>query len=202
MNNFGNINEYYKELLGRLDEDRESTLEELYKSIYGFMISQLGKYREFDTIDNLMCYGNVSFMKAVEGYDINSSVGFLGYYSICLRNDIYDDYLYKYMKDGKKYWIIKKSYSLEEGYEVADDRVSIEDDVIYKDKLKGLYKYIDGLEDSELHKDIIKFYIRGRLSGRDIGYDEVCKKFNISKGYVSKIINKMRIKVEDYLREV
>ena len=105
------------------------------------------------------------------------------------------------MKDGKKYWIIKKSYSLDEEYEVADDKTSIEDDLLYRERLKGLYKYIDGLEDSELHEDIIKFYIRGRLGGRDIGYDEVCKKFNISKGYVSKIINKMKKKIEIYLRE-
>lgn len=199
---FGNIDEYHRFLLSGIDKDREECLDLLYRSSYKYMINQLGKYHEFDTVDNLMCYGNVSFMKAVEGYDVGRNNSFLAFFNICLRNEIYNDYLCRYMVDGKRYSIIKKTISYDDGMlEFLDNGVSIENDVIYKELLKGLYEYIERIEDNELHRDVFRYYIRFKLSGRTIKYENMVEKFGISKGYISKIINKMKDKIELYFRE-
>lgn len=200
-------NDYHIYLVGKIQRniDREHNLDVLYRVIYRFIIKQLHKYKCLDSIDNLLAYASTCFMEAVFGFKIDGGSSFLNYFSVCLRNEIQQAYYNRDFSGGDIKYIKKEALSLDYEWDNKSmldfmiDTGDIDSSLMYKELLGELFGYIDGTGYSELDKSVIKYYVRHKLRDKEITYDMISKRFGISKGYVSKIINKMKLVIKEYI---
>ena len=200
-------NDYHIYLVGKIQRniDREHNLDVLYRVIYRFIIKQLHKYKCLDSIDNLLAYASTCFMEAVFGFKIDGGSSFLNYFNVCLRNEIQQAYYNRDFSGGDIKYIKKEALSLDYEWDNKSmldfmiDTGDIDSSLMYKELLGELFGYIDGTGYSELDKSVIKYYVRHKLRDKEITYDMIGNRFGISKGYVSKIINKMKLVIKEYI---
>lgn len=200
-------NDYHIYLVNKIQKgiDREYNLDILYRVIYRFIIKQLHKYKCLDSIENLLAYASTCFMEAVFGFRVDGGSSFLNYFSVCLRNEIQQAYYNRDFSGNNITYIKKEALSLDYEWDNKSmldfmiDTGEIDGSLLYKEMLGDLYKYIDSTSNSELDKSVIKYYIRHKLKDRDITYDMIGERFDISKGYVSKIIKRMKLVIKEYM---
>lgn len=205
-NTFSTADEYHRHLLSMIDVDREGSLDLLYRSVYKFILKQLYKYEELDSVENLICYGSITFMKTVESYDLEGNVPFLGYYSICLRNEIYNDYLERKMENGKVVYEARNEISIDEPIcdnqsllDILESNEPIDLGIMYKETLGRVFGYIDNMNVKEEHKKIFKYYLRCNLRGESVSYEKIGLKFNMTRSGVCRVISKVKNILIPYL---
>ena len=140
-------------------------------------------------IDDLISIGTIGLIKGVDTFSLYKGVKITTYCAKCIENEI----LMYYRKNNK----YNKDISLNEtigydkdGNEIAmldllkTEDIDFCDDIVLKDNIKKLYKYMDVLTSRE-KRIIINRY--GLDNKKEETQKSISKSLNISRSYVSRI---------------
>ena len=140
-------------------------------------------------IDDLISIGTIGLIKGVDTFSLDKGVKITTYCAKCIENEI----LMYYRKNNK----YNKDISLNEtigydkdGNEIAmldllkTEEIDFCDDIVLKDNIKKLYKYMDVLTPRE-KRIIINRY--GLDNKKEETQKSISKSLNISRSYVSRI---------------
>ena len=140
-------------------------------------------------IDDLISIGTIGLIKGVDTFSLDKGVKITTYCAKCIENEI----LMYYRKNNK----YNKDISLNEtigydkdGNEIAmldllkTEEIDFCDDIVLKDNIKKLYKYMDVLTSRE-KRIIINRY--GLDNKKEETQKSISKSLNISRSYVSRI---------------
>ena len=148
------------------------------------------KYGEKDdSLDDLISIGTIGLIKGVDSFSKNNGAKLTTYCARCIENEIL-----MYYRNNKK---TSKNISLDEsiGFDKEGNEIAIVDilktpnpdfidDIVTKDNIKKLNKYIDILTEREKNI-IIKRY--GLYGEKELTQKNIAKELNISRSYVSRI---------------
>lgn len=147
--------------------------------------------------DDLISIGTIGLIKGIDSYNKNRGVKLTTYAAKCAENEIL-----MYFRSNKKY---NNTVSLndviahdKDGGDITlidvieEKSINIDDNLLYKDNIKNLSKYLNVLNSREL--EIIKMRY-GLLNYDEMTQKEIAKKLHISRSYVSRIEKRALIKM-------
>ena len=187
-------NKYIEEYLNGSKEARNILIERNLRLVAHIV----KKYDNIDTSsDDLISIGTIGLIKGIDSYSPNKGVKLTTYAAKCAENEIL-----MYFRSNKKY---SSNISLNEvigqdkdGSEITlidvlkEQTENIEVSIEYKDNVKSLNKYLSILTDREFN--IIKMRY-GLFNTEELTQNEIAKKLNISRSYVSRIEKRALIKM-------
>ena len=170
------------------------------------LVAHITKKYDTKLIDNddLISIGTIGLIKGVDTYKDNKNVKITTYCARCIENEIL-----MYFRKNNKY---SKDISINEAVGFDKDGNEIEigdllevenkdfcDDILLKDNIKSLYKYINVLTPRE-KKIIIKRY--GLDNTKEETQKSISHKLGISRSYVSRIEKRALTKLlREFLKE-
>ena len=156
------------------------------------------KYENYKmNADDLISIGTIGLIKAVDSFSPNKGVKLNTYAARCAENEI----LMFIRSNKKNINNISLNDSLgfdKDGNEITlsdvlkDEKEDFTEDILLKDNINNLKKYINVLTDRE-RKIIIMRY--GLLNTEEYTQKEIAKKLKISRSYVSRIEKRALIKL-------
>lgn len=139
--------------------------------------------------DDLISIGTIGLIKGVDSFSIDKGIKLTTYCARCIENEIL-----MYFRKNNKY---NNDISINDtiGYDkdgneimiqdiIKMDDTSFEDNIVLKDNIKSLYKYLDVLTPRE-KKIIINRYGLGKKE--ELTQKKISTKLGISRSYVSRI---------------
>ena len=143
--------------------------------------------------EDLISIGTVGLIKGITTYKMDKGIKLATYVARCIENEIL-----MHIRASKKYQkdiylqdtvgVDKDGNEVTLEDKVADDSVSIDDEVLLKMECQSLYKKIEKVLKGR-EKLIIQFRY-GLLNGKELTQNEIAKMLNISRSYVSRIEKK------------
>lgn len=149
--------------------------------------------------EDLISIGTVGLIKGITTYKMDKGIKLATYVARCIENEIlmHIRFSKKYQKDiylQDTIGMDKDGNEVTLEDKVADDSVSIDDEVLLKMECQALYKKIKKVLKGR-EKLIIELRY-GLLNGKELTQKEIAKMLNISRSYVSRIEKKALEKLQ------
>ena len=192
----------YIELAAKGDKDARNKLIEHNLRL----VAHIVKKYDSKMIDNddLISIGTIGLIKGIDSYNKDKNVKLTTYVARCAENEI----LMYFRSNKKNLNNLSLNDTLgydKEGNEItfedilADEKTEYLDEILLKDNINSLKKYINKLSKREREIIIYRF---GLLNTDELTQNEIAKKLHISRSYVSRIekralIKMLRLFIED-----
>ena len=163
------------------------------------LVAHIVKKYDSKMIDNddLISIGTIGLIKGIDSYNKNKNVKLTTYVARCAENEIL-----MYFRSNKKN-LSNVSLSDSMGYDKEGNEITLEDvlvdenpeyldEILLKDNINSLKKYINKLSKREREIIIYRF---GLLNNDELTQNEIAKKLHISRSYVSRIEKRALIKM-------
>ncbi len=196
-------NEVY-ELLKKIEIGDELAKEKLAEHNIRLVFRQV--MSRFKTVDydkaDLISIGNIGLIKAINTFDINKEIGFSSYATRCIDNEILM-FLRKLKKNqnidslDKTINYDKEGNELKIGDTIYDD-IDIEEEYTDNETYEALRQIVEKLPDRD--REIIMMHF-GFYDDRIYTQQEIGDKFNFSRAYISKLIQKIVKKIGYQLQQ-
>ena len=192
----GNDVDYYKDTLFRLT--------------YPNAVKEVNKLVNYADATELLPLMSIAFMTTLDRFDPeNPRVSFMNYYATSIRNNVimaYDKYrgareenkeyykrCEKTMRSMEELVYIQKDSAIPLYTMVEDNKVIIDEDVLYEELIDTIFRIIDTklfTPKQEKTKAIFISYIDACINGEKRDQREIAEEFGIGQSYISKIKNK------------
>lgn len=193
-----------KQLLDKIAQGDKNAKDELIRHNMRLVVHIVKKYTNYGDNDELISVGSIGLIKAVNSFHDGKGTQFATYASRCIENEIL-----MVIRAGKKYKNTKSLYEPvsydKDGNEVTlIDLIGQEDESviskvesrIVQEKLLSVAKKV--LDEREYEIIMLRYGIN-----EDKAYtqNEVAKKYDISRSYVSRIEKKALFKLKCYIED-
>lgn len=193
-----------KQLLDKIAQGDKNAKDELIRHNMRLVVHIVKKYTNYGDNDELISVGSIGLIKAVNSFHDGKGTQFATYASRCIENEIL-----MVIRAGKKYKNTKSLYEPvsydKDGNEVAlidligqeeESVISKVESRIVQEKLLSVAKKV--LDEREYEIIMLRYGIN-----EDKAYtqNEVAKKYNISRSYVSRIEKKALFKLKCYIED-
>lgn len=164
-------------------------------------------YSNSNEQDDLISIGTIGLIKAVNTFDDSKGIKLATYASKCIENEVLM-YFRSQKKNAQDISINEPIDTDSEGnpltlMDIISTEDTIADDIDERIMINKLYKYIEELEDER--EKLIIVYRYGLYGKVPMTQNEIAKKLNISRSYVSriekKVIDRLRIKLSEKEKE-
>lgn len=181
----------YLKLYEEGDTDAKNILIERNLRLVAHIVKKYVNYQKDS--EDLISIGTVGLIKGITTYKMDKGIKLATYVARCIENEIL-----MHIRASKKYQkdiylqdtvgVDKDGNEVTLEDKVADDSISIDDEVLLKMECQSLYKKIEKVLKGR-EKLIIQFRY-GLLNGKELTQKEIAKMLNISRSYVSRIEKK------------
>lgn len=222
------FHEYCTELVMNIKEgkDVEDSKDKLFRLTYPVMLKEMQKYRNIREMEDLVTDLSISFMKAIQYFDINNrKASFTGYYKRTLYTEVIYAKYGKYRKNEETRELkrifegsigsLEEAVHAENGEDVGslgeiieDKSINIEQTVLDKDFKSIAHEIIDEMfsekkrgKKSDMPKIIFTTYIDSILDGDKISKSQLARNLNMARSNISGVIYRYESIFRERLKE-
>lgn len=192
----------------------------LYALTFPSILNELKKYKNYDTVEELVPLTGIAFMKTLNKYDPDiPNASFMNYYKRAVCTDIITSYT-KHRTCSKEFREKANMFDRTMVYldeivmdnndhitkmDLTEDKTfTIDDELLKDDLVRVIYKLLDNMygsdEKEQIKEKIFRAYIDSCINDTILRRDELAAELGVSASHVTKTISKGKERLKVLLK--